>query len=182
MPPFIESGLSVSLPAGLHFRFADTNAYKEVCGQAVKEMDFAWVESGKLFLLEIRDYTQVAASLTAADLIPVKGQPEPFRFGGLVDKITDSTLMMLSVWAGSSWGQRLQAELPAAAQARIPLKIVVALDLPVALTVHLQSLRDSLNARLKGRLGLVDVKTIALIDYATLVSDPVFRGFVTRLP
>ncbi len=182
MPPIVESGLSLDLPAGLNFRFADSVAYNAVKGQSVKEMDFAWVDSGKLFLLEVRDYTQVTQTLTLADFVPVKGQTEPFRFSALVDKITDSVLMMLSAWAGTAWGQQLKAELPAAAQTRMPLKLVVAVELPATLTVHLQGLRDSLNDRLRGRVALADVRSVVLIDYARLVSDPIFRGFVTLSP
>lgn len=182
MPPIIESGLCVNLPADMHFRFADTSAYNAVKGLSVKEMDFAWVDAGKLFLLEVRDYTQVTTTLTVTDFVPIKGQPEPFRFGALVDKVTDSVLMMLSAWAGTAWGQQLKAELPIAAQTRMPLKVVVAVELPSALTVHLQGLRDSLNDRLRGRLALADVRRVVLIDYARLVSDPTFKGFVTLPP
>lgn len=182
MAPIIESGLRLALPAGLSFRFADTGAYGAVKGQSVKEMDFAWVDSGKLFLLEVRDYTQVTQTLALADFVPAKGQAEPFRFKALVDKITDSVLMMLSAWSGTAWGQQFRAELPAAAQARLPLKLVVAVELPAALTVHLQGLRDSLNDRLRGRVSLADAGNVVLIDYARLIADPVFKGFVSKAP
>lgn len=182
MPPIIESGLSLDLPAGLSFRFADTAAYGAVKGQSVKEMDFAWVDSGKLFLLEVRDYSQVTTTLALTDFVPAKGQAEPFRFKALVDKITDSVLMILSAWSGTAWGQRLSAELPAAAHTRMPLKLVVAVDLPPALTVHLQGLRDSLNDRMRGRVALADVGSVVLIDYARLIADPIFKGFVSKAP
>lgn len=182
MPPIVESGLCVNLPPGNHFRFADTSAYNALKGRSVKEMDFAWVDSGNLFLLEVRDYTQVTQTLSVVDFVPVKGQSEPHRFSALVDKVTDSVLMMLSVWAGTGWGQQLMAELPGAAKARMPLKVVVAVELPAALAVHLQGLRDSLNARLSGRLAFADVKRVALIDYKRLVAHPVFKGVVTLAP
>jgi hypothetical protein len=182
MPPYIESGLRLDLPTGLHFRFADTAAYNAVKGQSVKEMDFAWVDSGKLFLLEVRSYTQVSQTLSLADFVPVKGQPEPFRFSALIDKVTDSVLMMLAAWTNTAWGQQLKTELPAAAQSRMPLKLVIAVELPPALTIHLQGLRDSLNARLRGRAALADVGSVVLIDYVRLTSDPVFKGFVALHP
>jgi hypothetical protein len=59
---------------------------------------------------------------------------------------------------------------------------VIAVELPAALTVHLQGLRDSLNARLRGRVALADVRSVVLIDYGRLVSDPVFKGFVSLHP
>ena len=182
MPIYVESGLRLDLPAGLHFRFADTAAYQIVKSHSVKEMDFAWVDSGKLFLLEVRSYRQVAQRLSQADFMPVKGQAESFRFNALIDKVTDSVMMMLSAWSDTKWGQQLKAELPVEAQARIPLKLVIAVELPAPLAVHLQGLRDSLNARLKGRIALADVQGVVLIDYARLISNPAFNGYVTAHP
>jgi hypothetical protein len=182
MPTFIESGLRLDLPDETSFRFADTEAYNAVKGLSLKEMDFAWVDAGKLFVLEVRSYARVTETLSPTDFIPVKGQAEPYRFSALVDKITDSLLMLLSAWAGTAWGRKLKAELPKAARARMPVKLVVAVELPPGLIVHLQALRDSLNARLKGRVALADVKSVALIDYGRLISEPTFNGFVRRAP
>ena len=64
----------------------------------------------------------------------------------------------------------------------MPLKLVVAVELPTALTIHLQGLRDSLNARLRGRVALADVGSVVLIDYSRLISDPAFKGFVALQP
>jgi hypothetical protein len=180
--PYYESGLRLELPAGQHFRFADLAPYKALSGQNLKEMDFAWVHAGQLFLLEVRSYSQVTTTLTGADFVPVKGQPAPHRFQALIDKITDSTLMLLAAWAGSAWGQQIKAELPVSAQSVMPLKLVIAVELPSALTMHLPGLRDSLNARLQGRVGVVDVPRVVLMDYARLISDPAFNGMVTAHP
>lgn len=177
-----ESGLRLDLPAGQHFRFADLAPYKALCGQNLKEMDFAWVHAGKLFLLEVRDYSQVTTTLTGADFVPVKGQPVPQRFQALIDKVTDSMLMLLAVWAGTAWGQQLKAELPASVQSFMPLKLVIAVELPSTLTMHLQGLRDSLNARLQGRIDVGDLPRVVLIDYARLISNPAFNGMVTAHP
>lgn len=51
-------------------------------------------------------------------------------------------------------------------------------DLPVRLAVHLQGLQDSLNASLRGRMALADVRNVVLFDYARLVADPRFSGFI----
>lgn len=182
MAVYHESGLRLDLPAGQHFRFADLAPYKVLSGQSLKEMDFAWVHAGKLFLLEVRSYSQITTTLTGADFLPVKGQPVPYRFQALIDKVTDSTLMLLAAWAGSAWGQQLKATLPAPAQLVMPVKLVIAVELPPALTMHLQGLRDSLNARLQGRIGVGDVRRVVLIDYARLISDPAFNGMVTAHP
>lgn len=182
MTVYIESGLRLDLPNGQHFRFADLAPYQTLSGQHLKEMDFAWVDSGKLFLLEVRSYAHITQPLSLADFVPVQNRPDPFRFSALIDKVTDSVLMMLGAWADTTWGQQLKAQLPAAAHARMPLKLVVAVELPAPLRVHLQGLRDSLNARLRGRVALADVRNVVLIDYARLVSHPVFKGFVALQP
>ena len=179
MAVYQESGLRLDLPEGQHFRFADLEPYKALSGQNFKEMDFAWINAGKVFLLEVRDYSQVMTTLTGADFLPVKGQPVQPRFQALIDKVTDSTLMLLAAWAGSAWGQQLKTALPTSAQSVMPLKLVIAIELPSVLTMHLQSLRDSLNARLRGRVGVVDVPHVILIDYARLISHPAFNGMVT---
>lgn len=182
MTVYQESGLRLELPAGRHFRFADLAPYKTLSGQNLKEMDFAWIHAGKLFLLEVRSYSQVTTTLTAADFVPIKGQAVPHRFQALIDKVTDSVLMLLAAWAGSAWGQQLKAALPAPAHSVMPLKVVIAVELPATLTIHLQSLRDGINARLQGRIGVGDLQRVVLIDYARLISDPAFNGMVTAHP
>ena len=173
-----ESGLTLDLPDGRHFRFADLPAYKLLSGQKLKEMDFAWVDAGKLFLLEVRSYAQVSTTLTGADFVPVKGESAPHRFATLVDKLTDSLFMLLAAWADTDCGKSIKAGLPAAAQSRLPLKLVIAIELPSSLSVHLSGLRDSLNARMRGRIALSDVRSVALIDYARLLANPAFSAFI----
>ena len=182
MAIYIESGLCLDLPDGQHFRFADLPAYKTLSGQHLKEMDFAWINGGKLFLLEVRSYAQVSTTLTGADFVPVTGQPAPHRYQALIEKVTDSLLMMLASWAGSTCGQSIRDALPAGAKKRLPMKLVIAVDLPAHLAVHLQGLRDSLNDRLRGRIALADVSSVVLIDYARLVANPMFSAFIKMQP
>jgi len=175
---YIESGLRLDLPDGQHFRFADLPAYKKLSGQHLKEMDFGWIAGKKLFLLEIRSYAQMTEALAVSDFVPVKGLPVPYRFQVLVEKVTDSLMMLLAAWADSDHGQAIRADLPAAARNRLPLKLIVAVDLPAKLSVHLLGLRDSLNEHLRGRIALADVGSVVLIDYARLVANPMFNGFI----
>lgn len=178
MATYPESGLILDLPDGQHFRFADLPPYRTLSGKFLKEMDFAWLSGGKLFLLEVRSYAQLTSTLTVNDFVPSKGLPPPDRFQVLVDKVTDSLLMMLAAWADTLKGQSLRNALPAGARVRLPLKLVIAVDLPSNLVVHLQVLRDSLNARMRGRIALADVSSVVLIDYSRLVTDPTFSGFI----
>jgi hypothetical protein len=173
-----ESGLRLDLPDGQHFRFADLPGYQALKGYRLKEMDFAWLGDGQLFLLEVRSYAQLTETLTGADFVPAKGQPAPFRYEALIDKVSDSLLMLLAAWSGSASGQAIRHDLPEGAKNRLPLKLVIAVDLPARLTIHLQGLRDSLNARLRGRMALADVRNVVLIDYARLLADPRFSSFI----
>ena len=178
MAIYNESGLTLDLPDGLHFRFADLPAYQLLKAHHLKEMDFAWIDGGKLFLLEVRSYTQVSNTLTGADFVPVKGQARPYRYESLIDKLTDSLLMLLAAWADTDKGKSIKAGLPAAAQQRLPLKLVIAVELPSSLSVHLIGLRDSLNARMRSRVALADVRTVVLVDYTRLVANPLFSSIV----
>lgn len=179
MANYVESGLMLDLPDGQHFRFSDLPAYRQLCGFQLKEMDFAWIQSEKLFLLEVRSYAVVSDALTGAHFVPVKDQPNPFRFQSLIDKVSDSLLMLLAAWADTERGRTIRDALPAAARTRLPIKLVVALDLPSSLAVHLQSLRDSLNAQLRGRIALADVGNVVLVDYTRLLANPMFSPFIT---
>lgn len=183
-PP--ESGLVLTLPDGLHFRFQDLPAYRRLSGCHLKEMDFAWVHEDEdedkraLYLLEVRSYLQVTETLTGADFIPVKDHPPPERFQVLVDKITDTLLMLVAAWEGAEWGAGLAAQLPPAVRNRMPLKVIVAVELPEPLRVHLQGLRDSLNARMKGRLAVGGASVVALVEYTQLLRIPLFAPYVAR--
>ncbi|WP_295431864.1 hypothetical protein [uncultured Thiodictyon sp.] len=181
MVVYEESGLSVSLPVGAHFRFADLPGYQALCGQHLKEMDFAWIDNGELLLLEVRDYGGSCATLSGADFVPGQRLPIPWRFQTLIDKLTDSLLMLLAAWAGTGRGQALRAQLPTPARARLPLRLVVAIELPAALTIHLGPLRDMLNQRLRGRIALADVSSVALLDYTRLINHPRFRPYIRKL-
>lgn len=178
MARYNESGLTFDLPDGQHFRFSALAAYQRLSGQHLKEMDFAWVADGKLYLLEVRSYAQVGSALAGTDLVAPVGQAKPHRYEALIDKITDSLLLLLSAWANTHTGQSIKAELPAVARARLPLKLVVALELPASLTVHLPVLRDSLNERMRGRMALADVRSVAILDYTRLLADPKFGALI----
>lgn len=178
MAVYNESGLRLDLPDGQHFRFAELAAYKRLSGQHLKEMDFAWVADGKLYMLEVRSYAQIGSTLAGADLVAAKGAAKPHRYEALIDKITDSLLMLLAAWADTGTGQTIKADLPAVARARLPLKLIVALELPANLSVHLPALRDSLNERLRGRMALADVRNVVVVDHARLLVNPLFSAFI----
>ncbi len=68
MSTYQESGLIITLPDGEHFRFQDCQAYKEVSGRNLKEMDFGWWQNdtNTLWLIEIKEYS----NLTSEEQLP----------------------------------------------------------------------------------------------------------------
>ncbi len=134
-------------------------------------------ESGLTFDLPDGQHFRFSA-LAGADLVALNGGAKPYRYQALIDKLTDSLLMLLAAWADTDLGLTIKAELPLLARSRLPLKLVIALDLPAELTVHLPVLRDSLNERMRGRMALADVRGVALIDYPRLLANPVFGAFI----
>jgi hypothetical protein len=181
MATYDESGLRLALPDDKHFRFATLASYIPLSGQHLKEMDFAWLHDNKLVLLELKDYTTTTEALSGHDLVPQKGAANPRRFDDLVTKITDSLLMLVAAWSGTAWGKAVQKELPAELRKPVKLVLAVGLDLPTSLRVHMPGLRIALNDRVRGRLKLVDVESVALLDYDTLLARPTFSPYVTRL-
>lgn len=161
-----ESGLQVTLPNGEHFRFATLPSYIPLKGQHLKEMDFAWIHQNKLIILEVKDFSGIAVL------------PYQKLLDNLINKVTDSLMMLLSGWSSGAWGSAFAPQLPIAAQAPVPLILAVALDLPADLHVHLSALRTALNARLKGRLQLANVQSIALMDYMTLRRNSLFSQYI----
>lgn len=150
---YSESGLTVTLPTDSGFRFAELSGYLNLSGKHLKEMDFGWAANGHLWLLELRGYSQLPeeANLTAGDFVlphASRGDDESrrsqWRFVTLVEKVTDSLLMLGAVWGGTPAGRELAAGMPEAVRRPLPVKVLVGLDLPPGLAVHLGAIRDSL--------------------------------------
>lgn len=163
-----ESGLRLGFPAGQSFRFQQLTGYRRLSGQSLKEMDFAWHHKTTLYLLEVRDYRDLEQSLHREDLVPTDHKTSPYRFRELVDKVTDSLMMLLAARAKTKRGQSLAAEMPDYAKSRTELRLIIALGLPPNLRVHLTALRHAINARLRGRIALADVAAVSVLDYEHL--------------
>lgn len=182
MAVYKESGLRLELPDGEHFRFADLPAYRALCGKHLKEMDFAWIIQSRLVLLEIRDYRDLADTLTGGDFLPKPQAESPGRFQALINKVTDSLLMLLAAWAETELGRQLRHQLPDVVKHPTPLRLIIAMELPVSLTAYLGPLRDALNQQLCGRIALADVPRVTLLDYDRLAAHPLFSPYVQKLP
>ncbi|MEQ8969819.1 MAG: hypothetical protein RIE73_05425 [Coleofasciculus sp. C1-SOL-03] len=104
MSIYQESGLQITLPDTERFRFQDCSGYKTLNGKNLSEMDFGWWDSTKnsLWLLDVKDYSH---------LTPTERLPD-YLLENLVNKATDSLLILSAVWFGSVKGQEICSELP----------------------------------------------------------------------
>ncbi|HAG82763.1 MAG TPA: hypothetical protein DCL61_16765 [Cyanobacteria bacterium UBA12227] len=90
----------------------------------------------------------------------------------LINKITDSLLILSSVWSGSIQGQKICAELPIFCHT-FPIqpqkiKIVVVLKITSThLKPELSPLKTRLLDKLRGRLQLFDITNVTLVDHET---------------
>ncbi|NEX17766.1 MAG: hypothetical protein C1943_14380 [Halochromatium sp.] len=118
----------------------------------------------------------LAQALYRDDLVPsIKGDA-PYRFLQLVDKVTDSVLMLLALRANTRRSQALRDGLPDFAKSRIRLRMIIALGLPANLNIHLGALRHTVNSRLKGRIALADIDAISVLDYDRLCEKAPLLG------
>jgi hypothetical protein len=179
MAQYDESGLRLFLNDQTHFRFQDLPAYNPLKGQRLKEMDFCWHDTddnqNRLILLELKEFSRSRDKLSAADLTD-----KAYRFETLINKVVDSLLILAAAWLGTEKGLALRGELPPFAQQRMSLKIIIGLDLPVQMHSHYGVLRDKFNARLRGRIALFDIESVALLDYEKLLRK--YAQFIQRIP
>jgi hypothetical protein len=179
MAQYDESGLRLFLNDKAHFRFESLSAYSLLKGQRLKEVDFCWHDTddnqNRLILLELKEFSRSRDKLGAADLTD-----KAYRFETLINKVVDSLLILAAAWLGTQKGLPLRGDLPPFAQQRMPLKIIIGLDLPVHMASHYGVLRDKFNARLRGRIALFDIESVAILNYQQLLLK--YAQFIQRIP
>jgi hypothetical protein len=170
MTAYIESGLRINLPEGEHFRFQDCEIYKQLSGKKLKEMDFGWwqKQQNRLWLIEIKDY----AHLTTEERLP------KHLLDNLVDKATDSLLMLANCWAKTGKGREFSSCLPPAIQQfpehpeQLKLKLFFILKINVAMFKdEIDALRYELNDKLRGRVALFNIRYVSLVDHITVINN-----------
>ena len=168
MRVYRESNLEIVLPLNEEFRFGDCPAYRTLSGANLKEMDFGWWDTAKntLWLMEVKDYSR----LTLEERLPVD------LFDTFVNKATDSLMMLASVWFSSAQGTSISACLPTSCRS-FPfhphkIKLVFLLKVNSHTIPEIETLRDWLKNRLKGRVALFDmaVTNVILLDHNTAMS------------
>jgi hypothetical protein len=162
---FEESGFRVTAPAPA-FRFADLASYRALSGRHLKEMDVGWWEkspngTNRLLLLELKGVTVWQSPPDDPS------KPHEHLIRTCIEKATDSLLMLSGAWTPTAWGQGLARELPAQL---VPypgdgaIKLVFLIDIPTGRRELLLAVRDELNGRLAGRLGVFGLKSVSVID------------------
>jgi hypothetical protein len=148
-----ESGLLFDPPEG-YFRIQDAPYFKDKFQRyGLCEMDFGWLDADQhiLHLLELKDYST--------------RELPPDLTGDLVQKATDSLLLLSSIYYGLPHQDGIRGVFPAechekpAPPARIQITFVI--KTPSRDTaVLLQKMRDSLKNRIAGRLELLDLRLV----------------------
>lgn len=166
MPSYQESGIIIELPDGESFRLQDNPAYQKLKGKNLAEMDFAWWDTSQqiLWLLDVKDYSHLTPSERLPDYLLEK----------LINKVTDTLMILSSVWINSEQGQQIKINLPTSCQTfplkphRLKIVFVLKIQNPT-LKLSLSPLKTSLVSRLKGRLALFDLNHITLVDHETAI-------------
>jgi len=163
MSTYQESGLIITLPDGEHFRFQDCQAYKQLSGVNLKEMDFGWwqTDTNTLWLIELKEY----AHLTYEEQLP------DYLLDNLVNKATDSLLMLAAMWAKTNQGLKLAECLPPVIHqfsGRLKLFFILKID-KIAFKSQIGVLKDELKNRLRGRIAFFDVRHVTLVDHLTAI-------------
>ena len=166
MPTIPESGLQITLPEGMYFRFQDIPEYIKLKGQHLREMDFSWwdTDTNTLWLLEVNDYTSLSRTDRLSDhLLPV-----------LEAKVVDSLMMLAAMWSGTVMGKKFRARIPVqlhsfpTAPPRTSSRIRVVIVLKIEkrhITSDLPPLKDKLKENLQGRISLFDILGVQLLDH-----------------
>ncbi|MTJ55913.1 hypothetical protein FJR38_26275 [Anabaena sp. UHCC 0253] len=168
MSVFQESGLQITLPVGENFRFQDCPSYQNLNGQNLSEMDFGWWDAGKntLWLLEVKDYSH---------LTPLERLPDHL-LDKLINKATDSLLILASVWFGSLRGKQICGDLPISCQSfpiqpkNIRLVFIIKVT-DANIKLQLSPLKTRLRTKLLGRLSLFDISGVTLADHETAIQN-----------
>lgn len=163
------------MPDGESFRLQDNPAYQKLKGKYLAEMDFAWWDTSQqiLWLLDVKDYSQ----LTPSERLP------DYLLDKLINKVTDSLMILSSVWINSEQGQQIKIGLPTSCQTfplkprRLKIVFVLKIQNPT-LKADLSPLKTRLVDRLKGRLALFDLSNITLVDHEIAVK---IKGLPLRI-
>ncbi|MBF0604612.1 MAG: hypothetical protein HQL07_13080 [Nitrospirae bacterium] len=171
-----ESNVRVDLTGKPHFRFQDLAAYKKISGQHVKEMDFCWLRDGKLFMLEVKAYSDEMEQAKEENV--TAEQFVKYLVDKTAPKVWDSLLMFSACWLPTNQGTQFRDDLPKAFHTPIcPICVVIVLDVPAWLKrQHFATLRTRFRDVLRGKMTLFDSENIIICTPGQL------GDFSERLP
>ncbi len=163
---FEESGLRVEAPPPA-FRLSTLTAYRALSGRSLREMDVCWLDTARLgpprlLLLELK-------GMKVWDSPPDDPQrPHEHLVRSCVEKANDTLLMLLSACLPTPWGEGLAQQLPvplAGLLRTAALKLVFLIDIPATSRELLLAVREEINHRLAGRLGVFSLRHVSVIDF-----------------
>lgn len=132
-------------------------------------MDFGWWDSTKetLSLLEIKDYSHLTPTQRLPDHLLEK----------LINKVTDSVMILASVWSGTLQGQKFYTELPTSCQIfpihpkKVKVIFIFKISDEIRIKQELTDIRDKLRNKILGRLMLFDITNLILVDHETAINN-----------
>ena len=157
---FQENSLLVSVPDNRHFRLENCQAYVQVKGKSMKEMDVGWIEGDDVWLLELKDYGQY---------IPANVKKQiPKLEENLPHKVRDTLTMIGAAWASTSWGAGLMNDIQATCPefpteaCTIRVGAVINIDDPSDVAL-LSQIKDRIAADLDGELDVMGVQSVVVL-------------------
>lgn len=157
-----ESNVRVDLTGKPHFRFQDLDTYRSISGQHVKEMDFCWLRDGKLFMLEVKAYSDEVEQAKEENV--TAEQFVKYLVDKTAPKVWDTLLMFSACWLPTRKGIEFRDNLSEAFHTPIcPIYVVIVLDVPSWFKrQHFATLRTRFRGVLRGKMALFDSKSIVV--------------------
>lgn len=157
---YSEGHFAIELPEDRSFRLESCEAYVEISGKGVKEMDFGWIEAeGRtLWLMEFKDYDHGAA-------------PDPDRkhlVETLSTKVRDVLTMLATAWAETEFGEELRRDLRETCQPfpsrACTVRALIVLNLSRADASRLiGALKSEINAELEGIREMFGISSVTVL-------------------
>ncbi len=161
---YTESDLTIDLTDKEYFRFEALPTYKRLSGENIKEMDFTFIEDGKLYFLEVKSFEKFFKHPQKISFPEAMAELKI----DLPKTLSDALLMMAAVWLETKTGNALKKEGIADSMTQVkPCILILALDLIESPEANLSVLNTAISSYLNGYLKLYDAKFI-LLSYKEL--------------
>jgi hypothetical protein len=157
---FRENTILITVPDDHYFRFEECDAYEQVKGKGMKEMDVGWVDGDDLWVVELKDYGQHIPADLRKQLAKVRDN--------VPLKVQDTLAMLGAAWSKTAWGRDLLQDIRQTCatfpDTAVPIRTGVIINIENRSDIQLlQSIKDRIAADLKGELEIMGVESIVVL-------------------